>query len=117
MLTSTATIRQVAQQVGLKPSKLEDGLTLNPLLKISGTHVETLAPLLEISVEGTPANKVAAASNELARRTKAFVSGYAGVRLSVLLRHLAFDQAELKAVKARSAAAYTQQQALLKDKS
>ena len=67
LVTSSATIRTVAKKVGLKEARLSHHVTTKPVLGVTATKVGTPAPLLAITVAGSPAKKIRNAANELAR--------------------------------------------------
>jgi hypothetical protein len=60
-----STIKTVARQVGLKPARLRGHVTTKPITGITGAKVGTPAPLLAITVSGSPPAKIAAAANAL----------------------------------------------------
>jgi uncharacterized protein involved in exopolysaccharide biosynthesis len=113
LVTSESTIRTVAARSGLKPGRLRGHVTTKPILGITGAKTGTPAPLLAITVEGSPPKKVAAAANALAQTVVDQVSNYSGVKVKALTDQLAFDNRELASVEARIAQQSKQQQALL----
>ncbi len=112
-VTAESTIRAVAAKSGLKPGRLRDHITAKPILGITTGKVGTPAPLLAITVTGSPARKVADAANELAAMVVAKVSGYVDVKIKVLQSKLAFDSKRLASVVKRLDVASRQVQQLL----
>jgi hypothetical protein len=115
LVTSDATVRSVAAKVGLKPSRLRGHITTKPILGVTATKIGTPAPLLAITVAGSPPRKVAAAANRLAALVVGSVSGYTDVKIQALKDQLAFDERELAAVVTRIAQQSRQQAALLRE--
>ncbi len=113
LVTSESVVRGVAAKVGLKPGKLRGRITTKPILGITTGKVGTPAPLLAITVEGTPPGKVAAAANALAKIVVGRVTSYTNVKIQALNDQLDFDERELKSVEARIAQQSQQQSALL----
>jgi capsular polysaccharide biosynthesis protein len=117
LVTSAATLRSVAAQVGLKPGRLGGHVTTKPLLGITGAKVGTPAPLLAITVSGSPPRKVAAAANRLAAVAVGAVSGYTDVKIEKLKEQIAFDDKGIARNNARFALAQRQQASILADTS
>ncbi len=113
LVTSEATVRRVAAMVGLKPGRLRGHITTKPILGITTAKVGTPAPLLAITVDGSPPRKIAAAANALAKIVVDQVSSYTAVKIRALNAHLAFDKRELMSVDARIAQQSQQQSTLL----
>jgi capsular polysaccharide biosynthesis protein len=113
LVTSEATVRAVAARVGLKPSRLRGHITTKPIVGITAAKVGTPAPLLAITVAGSPPRKVAAAANRLAAVVVDSVSGYTDVKIQALKDQLALDERELASVATRIAQQSRQQAALL----
>ena len=76
LVASAATVREVAAKSGLKVGRLSGHITTKPVLGITAAKVGTPAPLLAITVTGSPPRKIADAANLLAG-----VRGRIGVRL------------------------------------
>ena len=74
LVTSEEAIRSVADKVGLKRARLRGHVTAKPIVGITGAKLGTPAPLLAITVTGSPRAKIGAAANELA----SFVLGKIG---------------------------------------
>ena len=113
LVTSEATVRAVAARVGLKPSRLHGHITTKPIVGITAARVGTPAPLLAITVAGSPPRKVAAAANRLAAVVVDSVTGYTDVKIQALKDQLAFDERELASVVTRISQQSRQQTALL----
>ena len=113
LVTSEATVRRVAARVGLKPGRLRGHIGTKPIVGITAAKVGTPAPLLAITVTGSPPRKIAAAANRLAGVVVDSVSGYTDVKIQALKDQLAFDERELTSVVARIAQQSRQQSALL----
>src|SRR5438128_2617628 len=65
LVTSEASIKSVAKRVGLTPGRLRGHIAAKPITGITGAKVGTPAPLLAITVTGSPPAKIAAAANAL----------------------------------------------------
>jgi hypothetical protein len=116
-VTAESTIRSVARQVGLKPSRLRGHVTTKPITGITGAKVGTPAPLLAITVSGAPPAKVAAAANALGNLVIKQVAPYQTAKIQSLRDQLAYDDAQLKAIAARLDSARATQASVLRDKS
>jgi hypothetical protein len=116
-VTAESTIRRVARQVGLKPSRLRGHVTTKPITGITGAKVGTPAPLLAITVSGSPPKKVAAAANALGYLVIKQVAPYQTAKIQSLRDQLAYDDAQLKAIAARLESARATQASVLRDKS
>jgi Chain length determinant protein len=113
LVDSEATARRVAAKVGLKPSRLRGHITTKPIVGITLGKIGTPAPLLAITVDGSPPAKIAAAANELASIVIAQVSGFTVVKIQTLRDRLAFDSRRLASVVQRLGVATRQVQELL----
>jgi hypothetical protein len=91
LVTSSATVRAVAKKVGLKEGRLSHHITTKPVLGVTATKVGTPAPLLAITVTGTPAKKIRNAANELADVAINAVGGYSRVKIAKLKEQIDFD--------------------------
>jgi uncharacterized protein involved in exopolysaccharide biosynthesis len=109
LVTSSTTVRKVAKKVGLKEGRLSRHVTTKPVLGVTATKVGTPAPLLAITVSGTPARKVRVA-------VKA-VSGYSAVKIAKLREQIDFDDKSIARNNDRFALAQRQQQAILANNS
>jgi hypothetical protein len=116
-VTAESTIKQVARQVGLKPGRLRGHVTTKPITGITGAKVGTPAPLLAITVSGSPPGKVAAAANALGNLVIKQVAPYQTAKIQSLRDQLAYDNAQLKAIAARLDSARATQASVLRDKS
>src|SRR3954447_16842870 len=76
LITSAATVREAADRSGLKPGRLSGHITTKPVLGITAGRAGTPAPLIAITVSGSPPRKVADAANALAGIAIGKVSGY-----------------------------------------
>ena len=54
LVTGEGTVRAVAAQTGLKPGRLRGHITTKPILGITAAKVGTPAPLMAITVTGSP---------------------------------------------------------------
>jgi len=115
-VTAESTIKQVANQVGLKPGRLRGRVTTKPITGITGAKVGTPAPLLAITVTGAPPAKIAAAANALGALVIKQVAPYQTAKISSLRDQLAYDDAQLKDIAARLDSARATQAAVLADK-
>jgi hypothetical protein len=117
LVTAESTIKTVAKQVGLKPGRLRGHVTTKPITGITGAKVGTPAPLLAITVTGSPPAKVAAAANALGNIVIHQVAPYETAKIQSLRDQLAYDDATLKALSDRLDSARALQAQILKDKS
>ena len=117
LVTSEATVRAVAHKSGLKAGRLRGHITTKPILGITAAKVGTPAPLLAITVTGSPPRKVADAANRLATVVIGSVSGYTSVKIDKLREQIDFDDKSIARHNDRFAIAQRQQAAILADKS
>jgi uncharacterized protein involved in exopolysaccharide biosynthesis len=115
-VTSESTIKSVARNVGLKPGRLRGHVTTKPITGITGAKLGTPAPLLAITVTGSPPAKIAAAANALGDLVIKQVAPYEEAKIQSLRDQLAYDDAQLKAIGDRLDAARALQARILKDK-
>jgi hypothetical protein len=115
-VTSESVIKGVADEVGLTPSRLRGHIVAKPITGITGAKLGTPAPLLAITVEGSPPAKIAAAANDLAARVVSKVAVYQSAKIETLKERLAYETAQLDAVNSRLAAARATQAQVLADK-
>src|SRR6266508_251390 len=94
-VTAESTIKTVANRVGLKPGRLRGHVTTKPITGITGAKVGTPAPLLAITVSGSPPGKIAAAANRLAAVVIRSVSGYTDVKIEKLREQIDFDNTSI----------------------
>jgi uncharacterized protein involved in exopolysaccharide biosynthesis len=116
-VTAESTIKTVAKQVDLKPSRLRRHVTTKPITGITGAKLGTPAPLLAITVTGSPPGKIAAAANALGELVIRQVAPYETAKIQSLRDQLAYDDAQLKAIADRLDSARATQASVLKDKS
>jgi uncharacterized membrane protein len=116
LVTAESSIKQAARQAGLKPGRLRGHVTTKPILGITGGKVGTPAPLIAITVTGTPPRKVAAAANGLAAVVVHRVSSYSDTKIQTLKDQLAYDDKQLQALQDRLDVARANQEQVLKDK-
>jgi hypothetical protein len=114
-VTAESTIKRVAHQVGLKPGRLRGRVTTKPITGITGAKVGTPAPLLAITVTGSPPAKIAAAANALGNLVIKQVAPYQTAKIQSLRDQLAYDDAQLEAIANRLKAAQALQAQILKD--
>jgi capsular polysaccharide biosynthesis protein len=117
LVTSSATVRTVAKKVGLKEGRLSRHITTKPVLGVTATRVGTPAPLLSITVTGSPARKIRDAANELAQVAVNSVAGYSRVKIAKLQEQIDFDNKSIARNNDRFALAQRQQTAILGNKS
>jgi capsular polysaccharide biosynthesis protein len=116
LVTSETTVRSVAAASGLKAGRLRGHITTKPILGITAARVGTPAPLLAITVTGSPPRKIADAANRLANVVVRAVSGYTDVKIEKLKEQIDFDDKSLARNNDRFAIAQRQQAAILADK-
>jgi uncharacterized protein involved in exopolysaccharide biosynthesis len=113
LVTAESSIKRAAAQAGLKPGRLRGHVTTKPILGVTGGKVGTPAPLIAITVTGSPPHKIALAANELAAIVIRRVSGYSTTKIAALKDQLAYDDAQLSGINDRlSTARKTQEQVL-----
>jgi capsular polysaccharide biosynthesis protein len=117
LVASSATVREVAHKVGLKEGRLSGHISTKPVLGITAARVGTPAPLLSITVTGSPAKKIRNAANELAQVAVNSVSGYSRVKIAKLQEQIDFDDKSIARNNDRFALAQQQQAAILKNNS
>jgi len=117
LVTAESSIKTAAARAGLKPGRLRGHVTTKPILGITGGRLGTPAPLIAITVTGSPPRKVAAAANGLAAIVVRRVSGYSNTKIQALTDNLAYDDRQLEALQDRLDAARANQEQVLKDKS
>jgi capsular polysaccharide biosynthesis protein len=117
LVASAATVREVAVKSGLKPGRLSGHITTKPVTGITAAKVGTPAPLLAITVNGSPPRKIAEAANRLAAVAVSSVSGYPNVKIAKLKEQIDFDDKSIARNNDRFAIAQRQQQTILADKS
>jgi hypothetical protein len=116
-VTAESTIKTVARRVGLKPGRLRGHVTTKPITGITGAKVGTPAPLLAITVSGSPPAKIAAAANALGHLVIKQVAPYQTAKIQSLRDQLAYDDAQLEAISDRLESARATQANVLRDKS
>jgi uncharacterized protein involved in exopolysaccharide biosynthesis len=116
LVTSESTVREVAAKSGLKPGRLRGHITAKPILGITSGKLGTPAPLLAITVTGSPPRKIADAANRLAGVVVDAVSTYTDVKIQALKDELAFDDRELNRINNRLTLAQAQQAQILANK-
>jgi hypothetical protein len=87
------------------------------VLGVTATRVGTPAPLLSITVTGSPAKKIRDAANELAHVAVNSVAGYSRVKIAKLQEQIDFDNKSISRNNDRFALAQRQQTAILGNKS
>ena len=109
------TIRQVAAQVGLKPSQLRNHIVAKPVHGLLSNRTGTPAPLLAITVTGRQPKKIAAAADALARivASRGAGSAYVNTKIRQIESRLAYDAVQIGTVNARLARARKQLQVAL----
>jgi uncharacterized protein involved in exopolysaccharide biosynthesis len=117
LVTAESSIKRAAARAGLKPGRLRGHVTTKPILGVTGAKVGTPAPLIAITVTGSPPRKVAAAANGLAAIVVRRVSGYSNTKIQTLEDQLAYDDTQLAAIGDRLATARQAQEQVLESKS
>jgi capsular polysaccharide biosynthesis protein len=117
LVTSESTVRTVAAKSGLKPARLRGHITTKPILGVTAAKVGTPAPLLNITVTGSPPRKIANAANLLGENVVRAVSRYTVVKIAKLREQIDFDDKGIVRNNARFSVAQRQQAAILADKS
>ena len=117
LVTSEAVVRKVAGKSGLKTGRLRGHITTKPILGITSGKVGTPAPLLAITVMGSPPRKIADAANRLAAVVISWVSGYTDVKIAKLKEQIDFDDKSIARNNDRFAIAQQQQTEILSNKS
>jgi len=117
LVTAESSLKQAAARAGLKVGRLRGHVTTKALTGITGAKLGTPAPLLSITVTGSPAGKIARAANALADLVVKRVSPYSNAKIQALKDQLAYDNAQLQALNDRLAAARQTQAQVLADKS
>jgi hypothetical protein len=116
LVTSSTTVREVAARVGLREGRLRGNIATKPVLGITAARVGTPAPLLAITVTGSPARKIKNAANELAQVAVSSVAGYSRVKIAKLQEQIEFDNKSIARNNARFALAQRQQSGILANK-
>ena len=117
LVTSESTVRAVAGRVGLRAGRLRGHITTRPILGVTTGKVGTPAPLLAITVAGSPPRKIADAANRLGNVVVGAVSGYTDVKIAKLKEQIDFDDKSIARNNDRFALAQAQQASILADKS
>jgi capsular polysaccharide biosynthesis protein len=117
LVTSEAVVRSVAGKSGLKAGRLRGHITTKPILGITAAKVGTPAPLMAITVTGSPPRKIAEAANRLADVVVGSVSGYTNVKIEKLKEQIDFDDKSIARNNDRFAIAQQQQTRILSDRS
>jgi len=115
-VTSESTLKAVAAQAGLKPGRLRGHVTTKPITGITGAKLGTPAPLLAITVTGSPPAKIAAAANALGALVIKQVAPYETAKIQSLHDQLAYDDTQLTAITDRLNSARATQSSVLADK-
>ena len=117
LVTAESSIKQAAARAGLKPGRLRGHVTTKPILGVTGGKVGTPAPLIAITVTGSPPHKVALAANALGAIVIRKVSGYSRTKIGTLRDQLAYDDAQLSGINDRLTTARKTQEEVLGSKS
>jgi uncharacterized protein involved in exopolysaccharide biosynthesis len=117
LVTSEAVVRSVAAKAGLKTGRLRGHITTKPILGITAAKVGTPAPLMAITVTGSPPRKIADAANRLAGVVVGSVSGYTRVKIAKLKEQIDFDDTSIARNNDRFSIAQKQQATILADRS
>jgi hypothetical protein len=115
-VTSGQTIRAVAAQLGIPTAKLSGHVSTSPVFGETGTKVGAPTPIMAITVSGLPRHAALAAADALAQAAVVDVARFETSKLGTLRQHLAFDNAQIKAVNDRLASARAVQAQVLADK-
>jgi capsular polysaccharide biosynthesis protein len=117
LVTAESSLKAAAARAGLKVGRLRGHVATKALTGITGAKLGTPAPLLSITVTGSPPAKIARAANALADIVVRRVSPYAQAKITALTDQLAYDDAQLKALNDRLATARQAQAQVLASKS
>jgi capsular polysaccharide biosynthesis protein len=98
IVKSESVIRQVAADVGLKPSQLRANVSATPVQGSSAKLAQT--QLVLITVKGTKPARIRAAANELAKIVVTQLSGYTNTKIGTLTKQLAADNGAIDATNA-----------------
>lgn len=113
LVTGEETIRRIAARVGLKPGKLRGHVSAKPIVGLTGARLGTPAPLMAITVTGSPARKIADAANALGEDVVRELSDYTKTKIESLKEQLAYDEGQIASTNARLAAARRQHEEIL----
>ncbi|MER3409976.1 MAG: hypothetical protein C4305_07010, partial [Thermoleophilia bacterium] len=117
LVLSETTIRRVASQVGVRPSRLRRGTSTRPVAGLTQGKVAQIAPLVEIKVTGLPRAKGLEAANALADLVARAFSTYVDQKLKTYQARRARAQSRLERVNAEIESARAQQEAIIADRS
>jgi uncharacterized protein involved in exopolysaccharide biosynthesis len=117
LVVSEATVRRVASQVGVRPTRLRRAISTRPVAGLTRGRVEQVAPLVEVQVEGLPRAKALAAANELSALIVQAFSSYVDQKLRTYQARRERARRELEQVNAELERARAQQAALIADRS
>jgi hypothetical protein len=112
-----STIRQVAAQVGLRPSQLRGHILARPIAGVTNGKTGAPAPILAITVRGRSPQKVAAAADALSSLVTFKSSNYVRTKINALKDHLAYDGQQIDIVQRRLGFARQQLQSALRSTS
>jgi hypothetical protein len=117
LVTAESSLKAAAARAGLKVGRLRGHVTTKALTGITGAKLGTPAPLLSITVTGSPPAKIARASNALADIVVKRVSPYAQAKIQALTDQLKYDDDQLQGLTDRLATARQAQAQILSAKS
>jgi uncharacterized protein YqgC (DUF456 family) len=117
LVTAESSLKSAAARAGLKVGRLRGHVTTKALTGITGAKLGTPAPLLSITVTGSPPAKIARAADALADIVVKRVSPYAQAKIMALTDQLAYDNDQLKSIDDRLATARRAQAQVLASKS
>ena len=117
LVTAESSLKAAAARAGLKVGRLRGHVTTKALTGITGAKLGTPAPLLSITVTGSPPGKIARASNALADIVVKRVSPYAQAKIQALTDQLKYDDDQLQGLTDRLATARQAQAQILSAKS
>jgi capsular polysaccharide biosynthesis protein len=117
LVTAESSLKAAAARAGLRVARLRGHVTTKALTGITGAKLGTPAPLLSITVSGSPPAKIARAANALADIVIKRVSPYAAAKIQALEDQLTYDDDQLKALTDRLSTARQAQSQVLADKS
>lgn len=117
LVTAESSLKAAAARAGLKVGRLRGHVTTKALTGITGAKLGTPAPLLSITVSGSPPAKIARAANALADIVIKRVSPYATAKIEALSEQLKYDNDQLQAIRDRLNTARQAQNQILTDKS
>jgi len=117
LIISEATVREVAGRIGVRPARLRDAVSIEPISGLTQGRIERPTPLAEIKVEGLSRAKAVEAADALANLIVEDFSSFVDLKLRNYKARLARAERELDEVNKRIEFAQEQQARVLADTS